>query len=74
MFLKVKVSPEAKREEIVKKAEDEFEIKVREKAKEGRANQRVKEVLASYLKVPEEKLILIRGVKQRNKIFKLIQN
>jgi uncharacterized protein YggU (UPF0235/DUF167 family) len=74
MFLKVKVFPGSKIEEIFKKADDEFVIKVREKAEEGRANKKVKEILARYLHIPEEKLILIRGAKQRNKIFKLIQN
>lgn len=72
MFLKVKVFPNSKKEEIIKKSEDKFEIKVKEKAEEGRANKRVKEVLARYLNISEEKLILIRGAKQRNKIFKIV--
>jgi len=72
MFLKVKVFPNSKKEEIIKKSEDEFEIKVKEKAERGRANKRVKEVLARYLNISEEKLILIRGAKQRNKIFKIV--
>jgi len=72
MFLKVKVFPNSKKEEIIKKSEDEFEIKVKEKAEEGRANRRVKEVLARYLNISEEKLILIREAKQRNKIFKIV--
>ena len=72
MFLKVKVFPNSKKEEIIKKSEDKFEIKVKEKAEEGRANKRVKEVLARYLNISEEKLILIRGAKQKNKIFKIV--
>jgi len=72
MFLKVKVFPNSKKEEIIKKSEDEFEIKVKEKAERGEANKRVKEVLARYLNISEEKLILIRGAKQRNKIFKIV--
>jgi uncharacterized protein YggU (UPF0235/DUF167 family) len=74
MFLKVKVFPNSKKEEIIKKLEDEFEIKVKEKAERGEANKRVKEVLARYLNISEEKLILIRGAKQRNKIFKIIKD
>ena len=74
MFLKVKVFPNSKKEEIIKKSEDEFEIKVKEKAEKGKANKRVKEVLAKYLNISEEKLILISGAKQRNKIFKIISN
>jgi uncharacterized protein YggU (UPF0235/DUF167 family) len=74
MFLKVKVFPNSKKEEIIKKSEDEFEIKIKEKAEEERANKRVKEVLARYLNISEEKLILIRGTRQRNKIFKTIKD
>jgi len=72
MFLKVKALPNSKKEEIIKKSEDEFKIKVKEKAEEGRANKRVKEVLARYLNISEEKLILIRGARQKNKIFKIV--
>jgi uncharacterized protein YggU (UPF0235/DUF167 family) len=74
MFLKVKVFPNSKKEEIIKKSEDEFEIKVKEKAEKGRANKKVKEVLARYLNILEEKLILIRGARKRNKIFKIIKD
>ena len=72
MFLKVKVFPNSKKEEIVKKSDDRFEIKVKDKAEEGKANKKAKEMLTRYLNVPKEKLILIRGAKQRNKIFKLL--
>jgi len=71
MFIKVKVFPDSKKDEIVKKADDRFEIKVKEKAKNGLANKKVIEILSKYLNVPEEKLILIRGAKQRNKIFEI---
>jgi hypothetical protein len=72
MLIKVKVFPNSKIDEIVKKSDDEFEVKVKEKAEEGRANKRAREILARYLNIPEKKLVLIRGAKQRNKIFKLI--
>jgi len=72
MLIKVKVFPDSKKEEIIKKADDKFEIKVKEKPEQGMANKRVKEILAKYLNTPEEKLILIRGARQRNKIFKII--
>jgi len=71
MFIKVKVFPDSKKDEIIKKADDRFEIKVKEKAKNGLANKKVIEILSKYLNVPEEKLILVRGAKQRNKIFEI---
>jgi uncharacterized protein (TIGR00251 family) len=71
MLIKVKVFPDSKKDEIIKKADDRFEIKVKEKAKSGLANKKVIEILSKYLNVPEEKLILVRGAKQRNKIFEI---
>ena len=55
LLIKVKVFPNSKKDEIVKKKDDEFEVKVKEKAEEGRANNAVIKVLANYLR---RKLIL----------------
>jgi len=49
LLIKVKVFPNSKKDEIVKKKDDEFEVKVKEKAEEGRANNAVIKVLANYL-------------------------
>jgi hypothetical protein len=73
MFLKVKVLPNEKEEEIIKKAEDRFEIKVKEKPENGLANQRVIELLSSYFNLPKNKIMLIKGAKERNKIFEIIK-
>ena len=72
MLIKVKVTPEAKKDEIVKKSEDSYAVKVREKAKGGMANQKVKEILTIYFKVAEGKIRLIKGGKKPNKIFDII--
>ena len=50
----------------------EKRVLVIQKTEGGLANQRVKEILASCLNMLAEKIILIRGAKQRNKIFKLL--
>jgi uncharacterized protein (TIGR00251 family) len=71
MLIKVKVFPNSKKEEIVKKAEDSFEVKVKEKPVMGRANREAVKILASYFNIPESKVRLIKGFKQRNKIFEI---
>jgi uncharacterized protein (TIGR00251 family) len=71
MLIKVKVFPEAKEEGIVKRADDEFEVRVKEKAEEGRANRAVIRMLANYFKISESKIRLIKGFKERNKIFEI---
>lgn len=74
MLIKVKVFPNSKKEEVTQKAEDSFEVKVRAKPIEGQANRAVIRALASFLKLPENKIRLMRGFKTRNKIFDLNQD
>ena len=71
MLFKVKVSPCSKKAEIIKKSEDSFEIRIREKPIQGRANKAVVGLLSDYLKIPKEKIRLLRGARQRNKIFEI---
>jgi len=71
MLIKVKVFPNSKREGIIKKSEDSFGIKIKEKPEKGLANRKVMNVLSSYFKIPLSKIRLIKGFKQRNKIFEI---
>jgi len=71
MLIKVKVFPNSNEGGITKKLEDSFEIRVKEKPVMGRANKEVKRVLASYFGIPESRIRLIKGFKQRNKIFEI---
>lgn len=71
MFIKIKVFPGSKKNEIIKKSEDDFEMKVKEKPKQGKANRAVIEILASYLKLPKKRIRLIKGFKEKNKIFEI---
>jgi len=71
MLIKVKVFPNSKVEEIIKKSDYEYIVKVKDKAKQGKANKRVKELLANFFSKNEDKIILIKGLNQQNKIFKI---
>ena len=72
MLIKVKVFPSAGKQEIIKKSEDSFEIWVKEKPIQGQANRAVISALAGYLEIPCENIRLIKGFKQRNKIFEIM--
>lgn len=74
MLIKVKVFPNSKKEEIIEKSEDSFEVKVKAKPVKGEANREAIKVFASYFKVPQSKIRLIRGFKQKNKIFSIIKS
>ena len=71
MLIKVKVFPNSKKDEIVKKKDDEFGVRVKEKAEKGRANRAVIKVLANYFKIDESRIRLVKGFKERNKIFEI---
>ncbi len=71
MLIKVKVFPNSKKSGIIKKSEDGFEVKVREKPESGKANKAAIEILSSYFKLSEKNVKLIKGFKQKNKIFEI---
>ncbi|OIO47309.1 MAG: hypothetical protein AUJ32_03165 [Parcubacteria group bacterium CG1_02_40_82] len=72
MLIKVKVFPNSQKEEVVQSDENTFEIKVRERPVQGKANARARTLLAEYLKIPPENLWLKKGARQRNKIFEIL--
>ena len=72
MLIKIKVSPGSKKEEVIQKNEDSFIIKVKPKAKEGKANSRMVELLAQYLNIPLSRIRIIKGGHQKNKIIHII--
>jgi len=71
MLIKAKIFPNSRKEEVIKKSEDSFEIKVKEKPVMGLANRGATKILSSYFKIPKSKIRLIRGFKKRNKIFEI---
>lgn len=68
-YLKVKVHAGEKKNKLVQKAPDTFEIWVKAPAKQGRANEAVRTLLAEHLGVAENKLSLIKGATSPAKIF-----
>ena len=71
MLIKVKVFPNSKKEGVEKKKEDSFIVKVRQKPIEGMATKASIAAIASFLKIPREKIRIIKGQKERNKIFEI---
>ena len=68
-YLKVKVHADEKKNKIVQKSADSFEIWVKAPAEQGRANEAVRASLAEHIGVPENKLSLIKGATSPAKIF-----
>lgn len=68
-YLKVKVHAGEKKNALVQKGPDSFEIWVKAPAEQGRANRAVRAALAEHLGVSENKLSLIKGATSPSKIF-----
>jgi uncharacterized protein YggU (UPF0235/DUF167 family) len=71
MLVKVKVFPNSKKEEVEKKKEDSFIVRVKEKPVEGMASKAAVKVLSLFLNVPINKIRIVKGLKTRNKIFEI---
>lgn len=71
MYIKVKVKTNAKKEKIVKKSEDHFDISVKEPAERNLANKKVLELVRNYFKVYNGKVRIVSGHHSPSKIISL---
>lgn len=71
MKIQVKVKPNAGRNEVKRLADDRFEVKVSVAPEKGKANERVRDLLADFLDVPKSRVVLLRGETSREKVFEL---
>jgi len=71
MLIKVKIFPGIKKEEVIEKDEGVFEVKVKEKAEQGKANKRLVELLSKHFQISENQVKLISGSKRRNKTISI---
>lgn len=72
MIVKVHVTPNAREAGIEKVGDTIFEVRVDEKAVEGRANKRLIAILSDYFSVRKSKIAIIKGVKSRDKVVQII--
>lgn len=70
-YLKVKVHAGEKKEKLLQKTPDSFEIWVKAPAERGLANAAVRLALAAHFGVAENKLSLVKGAASPAKIFLL---
>ena len=69
MLIKVRAFPGVSKEKIIKKADDAYEVYVRAKPIAGAANEAVQKALAEYFNLSVREIKLVKGFKERNKIF-----
>lgn len=69
--IRVKVKPQAKREEVKRGTEGAFLVSVHAPAREGKANQALIEILADYFSVPKSSIRIIQGETSRTKLVEI---
>ncbi|MCX6738419.1 MAG: L-threonylcarbamoyladenylate synthase [Candidatus Parcubacteria bacterium] len=71
MIIKVKVFPKSKKESVIQKQTDLFEVRVKVEAKQGEANNAVINILADFFNVNVKSINMIKGGKSKNKVFEI---
>jgi hypothetical protein len=67
MLLSIKVTTRAKKEKIEKLSEDSYKLWVRAVPEDGKANERVIELLADFFNISKSAIFIISGQTSRNK-------
>ncbi|MDD5569166.1 MAG: DUF167 domain-containing protein [Candidatus Pacebacteria bacterium] len=70
MLIRVKAFPGSKNNEVLE-LKGGFEIHVREKPISGTANKAIAKALSEKLGIPESQLKIVKGFRERNKVFYL---
>jgi uncharacterized protein len=71
MKLKVTVKPNARKNEVIRNADGSLLIRVAVPPVEGKANEKVIEVLSEYLNKPKRSLSIVSGFKGKNKLIEV---
>jgi len=69
MKLKIIVKPNARKNEVTRNADGTLVIRVVVPPIEGKANEKVIEVLSEYLNKPKRSISIVSGFKGKNKII-----
>jgi uncharacterized protein YggU (UPF0235/DUF167 family) len=74
MYVRAKIHTDQKKEKMVVLDTDVFEIYIKEKPEQNRANLRVREILANHLSVPTTAVSITAGHQRPNKTFFIRQD
>ncbi|MEJ7620088.1 MAG: DUF167 domain-containing protein [Aquificaceae bacterium] len=74
MIFKVKARPGSKVEYVKEVEKDLYEVAVKDPPEGGKANERIRELLAKHFGVSRSKVKLLRGSTSRLKVFEVIKD
>lgn len=68
-ILNITVIANASRDEVIRLGDDSFKVKVTVPPVQGKANQRVVEIIANYFDIKKNQVDIIKGEKNKNKLI-----
>lgn len=71
MIIKVRAKPRSKREYVKEVYEGFYEVAVSEAPEDGKANNRIIELIASHFGIPKSKVQFLKGASSKQKILKI---
>ena len=69
MYIRVRVIPDARKDEVEETGPNRYEVKVKAPAERGLANEAVLTLMARHLNLPRAHLRLISGHHERSKMI-----
>ena len=70
-YIRVEAHPKAKKDLITRLTSNSYRIQTKAPAQDNRANSQITTILADYLRVDQKRLKLIKGHRNRKKMFYL---
>jgi uncharacterized protein (TIGR00251 family) len=71
MKLSIKVKPNSRKNEVERAEDGTFTVFVTDPPAEGKANEKLIELLSEYLKKPKRCISIVAGFKSKNKIVEI---
>lgn len=71
--IRVKVQAGMKKELVEERGDDRFLVLVKAPREEGRANERVRELIAKHFRVQIERVVITRGKDQSSKTLRIYE-
>lgn len=69
MKITARVKPRSKEDKVLRVGQNEYTVRVKAPAREGRANQAVIKVLSDYFDVAKSRITIVKGHTSKNKII-----
>ena len=72
MIINITAVPGAKKPEVSRISDNEYKVKIDARAQDGKANERLVELLSEHFSVPKSHVRIVKGAKSKRKIVEII--